>query len=150
MIIYFETLSRVEDLVRGRRIKISVYELGYIGMATAASYIDKGFKVIGYDIDFERGKNLENGSIRHPDPRVRNILVRGDRDGLLERLADLCRDPSALIYMSNPNNSTGVYIDIEKLYDLFSGSSCYVIVDEAYAELCSKCPLKPEEPPIIS
>ncbi|MFZ8824042.1 MAG: hypothetical protein ACO2O0_07860 [Desulfurococcales archaeon] len=39
MIIYFEPLSRVEDLVRGRRKKISVYELGYIGMATAASYI---------------------------------------------------------------------------------------------------------------
>jgi nucleotide sugar dehydrogenase len=86
--IYFEALSRVEDLVRGRRIKISVYELGYIGMATAASYIDKGFKVIGYDIDFERGKSLENGSIRHPDPRVRDILVRGVRDGLLEMVYD--------------------------------------------------------------
>ncbi|MEM4970080.1 MAG: histidinol-phosphate transaminase [Sulfolobales archaeon] len=76
---------------------------------------------------------------------------RGDRFILNEEdlgdLESLCRDPYTMIYMSNPNNPTGSYIDIEKLYRALDRCRGYIVIDEAYAELCDICPLKPVEPP---
>ncbi len=69
----------------------------------------------------------------------------GEED--LERLERLCGDPYTIIYISNPNNPTGAYIDLEKLYSLLDGCRGYAIIDEAYVELCDICPLKPIEPP---
>ncbi|MEM4969818.1 MAG: nucleotide sugar dehydrogenase [Sulfolobales archaeon] len=86
--IYHEDLSMIDNIIRERRIKISLYGLGYIGAATAAAFIDKGFKVVGYDADPERARNIEKGSIKHPDPEVRDAVRRGVEKGLLEVVYD--------------------------------------------------------------
>jgi nucleotide sugar dehydrogenase len=86
--IYHADLSMIENIVKERRIKISIYGLGYIGAATAAAYMDKGFKVVGYDADPERARSIEKGSIRHPDPEVRDLIKRGVERELLEVVYD--------------------------------------------------------------
>ena len=82
--IYFADHNEAVELARGRRVVFSVYGLGYVGMATAAVIISRGFKVIGYDENKEKLREIEKGSIRHIDSMVREVIVRGYREGLLE------------------------------------------------------------------
>lgn len=71
----------------------------------------------------------------------------GDRfSAMPEDLEKACRDVDALIYMSNPNNPTGSYIDSGEIIDLASRCRARMLVDEAYAELCDRCDRKLGEP----
>ncbi|MEM1610620.1 MAG: histidinol-phosphate transaminase [Sulfolobales archaeon] len=90
-----------------------------------------------------RSLGIESTYIQYKERGDRFIL--GEED--LADLESLCRDPYTMIYMSNPNNPTGSYIDIEKLYRSLDRCRGYIVIDEAYAELCDICPLKPVGPP---
>lgn len=71
----------------------------------------------------------------------------GDRFSVeLGDLEKACRDEDTLIYMSNPNNPTGSYIDSREVIDLASRCRARILVDEAYAELCDRCDRKLGEP----
>jgi len=87
--IYGRDPKEVEDLVRRKAITTTIYGLGYIGLATAAAYLSKGFKVVGYDPNKGRAEEVERGDAGHPDPEVREAIARGARKGLLE----VARDP---------------------------------------------------------
>lgn len=86
--IYGVGRNHVERLVKERGVVISIYGLGYIGLASVAAYTSKGFRVVGYDPSRERVSQIENGSIKHPDPVVRDIVSRAYREGLLEIVED--------------------------------------------------------------
>ena len=65
-----------------------------------------------------------------------------------EDLLDIaCRDRSSLIIMSNPNNPTGAYIDVKKIANIASRCEAFIVIDEAYAELCEECPIEPIDMP---
>lgn len=86
--IYGVGRDHVESLVRERKVVISVYGLGYVGLASVAAYASKGFRVVGYDPSRERVSQIVGGSVRHPDPVVRDIVSRAYREGLLEIVED--------------------------------------------------------------
>ena len=84
MKIYFADLQEAARLARERRVVFSVYGLGYVGATVAAVLVSRGFRVIGYDENRERLREIERGSIRHIDSMVRDLIAKGYREGLLE------------------------------------------------------------------
>jgi len=56
--------------------KICVIGLGYIGLPTASMLANHGYKVVGVDIDRERVKSIEEGSLNIVEPGLKT-LVRG-------------------------------------------------------------------------
>ncbi|MCC6034138.1 MAG: histidinol-phosphate aminotransferase family protein [Desulfurococcaceae archaeon] len=57
------------------------------------------------------------------------------------QLNAFCQDREALIVITNPNNPTGSYIDRSQLLDSLSQCKAKILVDEAYMELCTHCPI---------
>ena len=58
-----------------------------------------------------------------------------------EDLKKICFDKESLLVITNPNNPTGAYTDREELIEILSKCSIRVLLDEAYIELCDKCPV---------
>ncbi len=82
--IYFADAEEMLRLIKERKTIFSVYGLGYIGTTTVAVLLSRGFRVVGYDENRERLREIERGTIRHIDMRVREEVLRGYREGLLE------------------------------------------------------------------
>ncbi|MEL9939623.1 MAG: aminotransferase class I/II-fold pyridoxal phosphate-dependent enzyme [Ignisphaera sp.] len=75
----------------------------------------------------------------------RPIFYRRTSDGFHIDLSDLqkpCSDRDGLIVITNPSNPLGLYIDRERLFSYLSNCSARSLVDEAYIELCSRCPIE--------
>lgn len=73
------------------------------------------------------------------------IFYRRTSDGFYIDFSDLhkpCSDRDGLIVITNPSNPLGLYIDRDKLFNYLSNCSARSLVDEAYAELCSRCPIE--------
>lgn len=58
-----------------------------------------------------------------------------------QKLNSICEDEESLVVITNPNNPTGYYIDREELFTHISKCKAKFLIDEAYMELCSKCPV---------
>lgn len=54
-------------------------------------------------------------------------------------LDNACRDEEGLIAITNPSNPLGLYISRSSLISKMASCSAKVMIDEAYAELCSSC-----------
>ncbi|MEM2201216.1 MAG: histidinol-phosphate transaminase [Ignisphaera sp.] len=54
-------------------------------------------------------------------------------------LKEACKDEETLIVITNPNNPSGSYTPINVLFDELGSCRAKVLVDEAYAELCTCC-----------
>jgi len=59
----------------------------------------------------------------------------------LTLLEPFCGDPRTLIVVTNPSNPLGIYVDRRVLADFVDGCRAWVLLDEAYAELCDTCPI---------
>ncbi len=59
----------------------------------------------------------------------------------VEALTRYCRSNS-LIIINNPNNPTGSVVNRGEIFELLGWRRCYVLIDEAYAELCSDYEVK--------
>ncbi|MEM3980758.1 MAG: aminotransferase class I/II-fold pyridoxal phosphate-dependent enzyme, partial [Ignisphaera sp.] len=57
-------------------------------------------------------------------------------------LKNFCEDEETLIVITNPNNPTGSYITIDALFYELENCKAKVLIDEAYTELCSCCPIE--------
>ena len=91
-------LDRLKECVTCRRYTVGVIGLGYVGLPLVLRFGEVGFRVIGFDIDAGKVRQLEAGEsyIQHvPPPRVQALLAAGR----LEATADLRRlgEPDALI-----------------------------------------------------
>jgi UDP-N-acetyl-D-glucosamine dehydrogenase len=86
--------SKVAD----RSLVIGIVGMGYVGIPLALVALAKGFKVIGFDIDLERVKDLNAGvqSIKHIKM---DHIVEGSRTGRFEATADFSRlsEPDAIL-----------------------------------------------------
>ncbi len=59
----------------------------------------------------------------------------------IESITRYCRDDS-LIVINNPNNPTGSLVPRGEIFELLGWRRCYVLLDEAYVELCRECDFK--------
>jgi nucleotide sugar dehydrogenase len=54
--------SEILDKIETKMAKICIVGLGYVGLPTAIFFAEKGFKVIGVEIDKNKIKNINNGN----------------------------------------------------------------------------------------
>ncbi len=64
----------MKQLIEGRRAKIAVIGLGYIGLPTAIMFASAGFNVTGYEIRAEVVKRLKNGTSHIAEPGIEDLL----------------------------------------------------------------------------
>lgn len=57
-------------------------------------------------------------------------------------LAGICKNKEILIIITNPNNPTGSYTPIDVLVKMLKDCKAKVLIDEAYVELCTQCPIE--------
>lgn len=55
-------LARLEDLIAQRTARVGIYGLGYVGLPLALRFAEVGLKVIGFDIDAAKVRQLGEGS----------------------------------------------------------------------------------------
>lgn len=51
----------LEALIRGKKAKVAVIGLGYVGLPTAVEIAKNGYQVFGIDLEHERIKNIQKG-----------------------------------------------------------------------------------------
>jgi UDP-N-acetyl-D-glucosamine dehydrogenase len=91
-------VARLKERIARRECTIGVIGLGYVGLPLVLRFGEVGFRVIGFDIDVGKVKQLNEGGsyIQHvPAPRVQALLEarRFEATADLERLAE----PDAVI-----------------------------------------------------
>jgi UDP-N-acetyl-D-glucosamine dehydrogenase len=79
-------LKRIAD----KEAKVGIFGLGYVGLPLSLVYAEKGFHVIGFDIDVNKAEQLNAGkSYFHHIPSER--VAAAVNDGLLEATDDFSR-----------------------------------------------------------
>lgn len=71
--------KKLELYIKKKSAVIGVIGLGYVGLPTAGHYIDKGFKVIGFDTSNEKINRLKNGKsyIKDiSDNKIQDMLIK--------------------------------------------------------------------------
>ena len=97
-----EPIAALRDTLLRRidthEVHIGIIGQGYVGVPLALTFADKGFRVLGFDVDAEKVAALNRGEcyIRHVDP-VR--LRRARETNLFEATADFTRlhEPDAIL-----------------------------------------------------
>lgn len=73
--VFVEFISRFETLINNKEIKIGIVGLGYVGLPLMLSFAEKGYSVIGFDIDEFKVNNINEGRtyIKHiEESRIKN------------------------------------------------------------------------------
>lgn len=84
------TIDEVLDRIESRDFKVGVVGLGYVGIPLVLVAVQKGFSVLGFDIDVQRVESLNNGVslIKH----ISDDSLRDAREsGKFEATSDLSR-----------------------------------------------------------
>ena len=86
------------DKIKDKTAHIGVVGLGYVGLPLALSFVEKGFRVTGFDVDPKKNAMLMRGEtyIMHMDAKR---VVKGVESKLFEATADFDRlkEPDALL-----------------------------------------------------
>jgi GDP-mannose 6-dehydrogenase len=67
---------------------ISVFGLGYVGAVTAACLADKGYRVVGVDVNPAKVQALESGRAPVLEPRLDDLVTAGRKAGRLHATTD--------------------------------------------------------------
>ena len=77
---------------------ITVVGLGFVGLTTALGFCEKGFKVVGIDVDSKKINDLKNGKIAFHEPELPAQLNKHlNKNFHLE--TSLCNDESEVIFI---------------------------------------------------
>jgi len=68
---------------------ISFFGLGYVGLTSAVCFAHRGFRVIGFDMDYGKIKLINSGNPPFYEPKVEELL----REALRSRLLSCTHDP---------------------------------------------------------
>jgi len=74
------TTGDLIDRLKSRQSIIGIFGLGYVGLPLILRYIEKGFNVIGFDIDSEKVEKLKKAEsyIEHiPSSKIEHALIHG-------------------------------------------------------------------------
>jgi UDP-N-acetyl-D-glucosamine dehydrogenase len=84
--------------IRARQVTVGIIGLGYVGLPLALTFAERGFRVLGFDVDPAKVGAVGRGEgyIKHLDPERVSVAVRS---GLLEATADFARlgEPDAIL-----------------------------------------------------
>lgn len=86
--------SEIRDRIRSGRITITIVGLGWMGVATAALYLDIGAKVVGADRDPVVVKRVAEGKPSRPEPGVDPIFERAFTEGRITVTTDVSKAAS--------------------------------------------------------
>lgn len=93
-----DLVSTLASKIQSRDARVGIIGLGYVGLPLALAFIDKGFSVLGFDVDPEKVAKLGRGDcyIKHLDPARIAAAVSGGR---FEATADFGRlgEPDAIL-----------------------------------------------------
>ena len=93
-----EHADRLMRAIESKEARVGVIGLGYVGLPLALAFTDRGFRVLGFDVDGRKVEQLNGGStyIPHLDPRRVVDAVGGGR---LEATADFDRlsEPDVIV-----------------------------------------------------
>ncbi|MCC6554918.1 MAG: nucleotide sugar dehydrogenase [Polyangiaceae bacterium] len=97
-----ETNAAVADsllqMITSQGARIGIIGLGYVGLPLALTFLEKGFRVLGFDVDPEKVEALRAGRsyIKHLDPRRVEAAAANER---FEATADFGRldEPDAIL-----------------------------------------------------
>ena len=87
-----DSYNTLSGLIRTKKAQIGVVGLGYVGLPIVLRFCEEGFQVIGFDIDPEKIKTLNNGKsyIKHiPSERIAAFVKKGP--ALFESTTDMAR-----------------------------------------------------------
>lgn len=88
----------LQQKIADRTARVGIVGLGYVGLPLALTFAERGFPVVGFDVDRSKVEALEAGRnyIKHLDP---SRLTRASASGLLASTADFARlsEPDIII-----------------------------------------------------
>ena len=89
-----ENAERLNRAIESKEARIGVIGLGYVGLPLALAFTDRGFRVLGFDVDSRKVEQLDRGAsyIPHMDAqRIRNAVESGRlaATGDFERLSEV-------------------------------------------------------------
>jgi UDP-N-acetyl-D-glucosamine dehydrogenase len=75
------TVERLLQAIRARDFRVGIIGLGYVGLPLAKAFSEKGFRVLGFDVDERRTEQLNQGQsyIHHIGPETVRSLVGSGR-----------------------------------------------------------------------
>lgn len=76
------------ELLRRGELVVSIYGLGYVGLALSAAWASAGARVIGVDVDVAKVQKLSEGRVEYPEEDVVNTLVKAYREGRFTAVTD--------------------------------------------------------------
>jgi UDP-N-acetyl-D-mannosaminuronate dehydrogenase len=76
------------DLLRRGELVVSIYGLGYVGLALAAAWVRTGAKVIGVDIDAAKVERLNSGVVEYLEDDVVEALSTAVKAGKFSATTD--------------------------------------------------------------
>src|ERR1041384_1754713 len=93
-----EDLRSLKDRIRAHDCPVGVVGLGYVGLPLVLRFGEVGFRVIGFDVDLTKVKQLNEGSsyIQHIASDPIDALLRMSRFEATTQL-DRLDEPDALI-----------------------------------------------------
>jgi len=91
-------LSELLENARGRRTRVGVLGLGYVGLPLSLAFAEAGFRVLGFDVDPQKVAALDAGR-SYVDHLDGESLARAIADGRFTATADFGRlgEPDALL-----------------------------------------------------
>ena len=62
-------MNKLQKLIKTKKAKIAVIGLGYVGLPLAVGFAEKGFSVLGLDLDKEKIKKINKRQFRIANDR---------------------------------------------------------------------------------
>ena len=96
--------TKLRQAIRDKRAAIGIIGLGYVGLPLALTFLERGFKVMGFDVDASKVAELSRGSsyIKHLDPARVEKAAASDRFVATADFARLSEPDTLIICVPTP------------------------------------------------
>ncbi|MBN2212341.1 MAG: nucleotide sugar dehydrogenase [Sedimentisphaerales bacterium] len=95
---------KVAKVKKGRPPLVGVVGLGYVGLPLALEFFAGGAKVLGFDVNAERVRQVNRGSspLKHLPSKPIKEMVKSNRFRATDRMAELSKPDAVLICVPTP------------------------------------------------
>ncbi|MCX7700670.1 MAG: nucleotide sugar dehydrogenase [Gemmataceae bacterium] len=83
--------TRLRNLIESKTCRVGIIGLGYVGLPLAKAFADKGFQVVGFDVDADKVARLQRGEsyIKHiPAAMIQAMQPRFEATNRFDRLSE--------------------------------------------------------------
>jgi GDP-mannose 6-dehydrogenase len=93
---------------KGKRVKINIYGLGYVGSVSAACLAADGHEILGIDIDRMKVESINRGVSPVVEPGLSELIRRGVASNKLRATAETIADADiSIVCVGTPSNENG-------------------------------------------